>query len=56
MNKELMNELQSINLKLNYYLDILGNDKLSIKENKTIQSTIESLKDRKSSLNAFRLS
>lgn len=56
MNKELMNELQSINLKLNYYLDVLSNDKLSIKENKTIQSTIESLKDKKSSLNAFRLS
>jgi hypothetical protein len=56
MNKELMMELQSINLKLNYYLDVLNNDKLSIENKNSIQSTIESLKDRKSSLNAFRLS
>lgn len=56
MDIELRNELQVINLKLSHYQWYLDQGTMDSNGREWLKTKIESLKDRKSSLNAFRLS
>lgn len=56
MDIELRNELQVINLKLSHYQWFLEQGTMDSNRKEWLRTKIESLKDRKSSLNAFRLS
>lgn len=56
MDKELRNELQVINLKLSHYQFYLDQGTMDSNAREWVKTKIESLKDRKSSLNDFRLS
>ena len=56
MDKDLREELERINMKLSFYEWHLDYGRLDLDFKKVIQERIENLKDKKSSLNAFRLS
>ena len=51
-----MEHLQRINRKLSFYEWHLDYGRMNAEDKKEMQSMVESLKDEKSSLNAFRLS
>jgi hypothetical protein len=55
MDKDLMEHLQRINSKLSFYEWHLDYGGLDSDAKKVIQERIENLKDKKSSLNGFRL-
>jgi hypothetical protein len=56
MDKDLRQELERINLKLSFYEWQIDYGGLDLDFKKVVQERIENLKDKKSSLNAFRLS
>jgi hypothetical protein len=56
MDEILMKHLQRINHKISFWQWQLDYGRLNAEDKKEIQSEIESLKDEKSSLNAFRIS
>jgi hypothetical protein len=55
MDKDLMDHLQRINSKLSFYEWHLDYGGLDAEAKKVIQERIENLRDKKSSLNGFRL-
>ena len=55
VDKELRQELERINLKLSFYEWQIDYGGLDLDFKKVVQERIENLKDKKSSLNAFRL-